>query len=107
MKVVKNSFIPFKGFKCLNLFGIIFTRGTIKDTDLNHEAIHTAQMKEMLYIPFYIWYLIEYIIRLMWSLTHPGYNAYKMVSFEVEAYKYQKDKYYLKHRKRYRWLKYL
>lgn len=58
MKIIRNNIIPFKGFAAINLFGILFIR---KDTVLttvmmNHEHIHTAQMKEMLYIFFYLWY---------------------------------------------------
>ena len=58
--LVHNDLIPFKGFKAINLFGILFARNgsTISDVDLTHESIHTKQMKEMLYIPFYIWYTI-------------------------------------------------
>ena len=52
MKVIYNDLIPFKGFKAINLFGILFVKNgsTISDVDLNHESIHIKQMKEMLYI---------------------------------------------------------
>ena len=48
MKIVRNNIIPFKGYKAVNLFGILFVRGdaVISSTDINHESIHTAQMKE-------------------------------------------------------------
>ena len=26
MKVIYNNIIPFKGFKCINLFGVLFVR---------------------------------------------------------------------------------
>lgn len=47
MTIVYNKVIPFKGFKCVNLFGVLFVREgcVMSDTDYNHEAIHTAQMK--------------------------------------------------------------
>ncbi|MEI3109875.1 MAG: hypothetical protein V8T88_13730 [Phocaeicola sp.] len=50
MKVIYNRIIPFKGFKSINLFGLLFVREecVMFDVDYNHEAIHTAQMKEML-----------------------------------------------------------
>lgn len=50
MKVIYNRIIPFRGFKCINLFGILFVqKGCIMTrTDFNHESIHTAQMKELL-----------------------------------------------------------
>ena len=42
--VIRNNIIPFKGYKLINIFGLIFVRknATIRDSDLNHEAIHTA-----------------------------------------------------------------
>lgn len=52
MKVIYNKFIPFKGYKAINLFGIVFVRKGAKfDTyDYNHEHIHLKQMQEMLWI---------------------------------------------------------
>lgn len=101
MKIIYNNIIPFKGFKAINLFGILFVRkGCImKDIDINHEAIHTAQMKELLYIPFYIIYFIEWIIKLIQIGNF--YFAYRCISFEVEAYSNQNDLQYLKKRKHY------
>lgn len=74
MKIVRNNIIPFKGFLAINLFGILFVRGDsyISPQVINHEKIHTAQMRELLYIPFYLWYVLEWIIRLFMK----G-NAYK------------------------------
>ena len=103
MKVFYNDFIPFKGFKAINLFGILFARNgsTISDVDLNHESIHTEQIKELGYIPFYIIYLIEWFVRLF----KKG-NAYRNISFEQEAYTNERNLDYPKTRKRYNWLKY-
>ena len=51
MKIIYNKLIPFKGFIAINLFGIIFARKEYKNclyrSVINHENIHTAQMKEM------------------------------------------------------------
>ena len=51
MKIVRNNIIPFKGFLIINLFGILFVRGDsyISPQKINHEKIHTAQMRELLY----------------------------------------------------------
>ena len=54
-----------------------------RDTIL-HEQIHTAQMKEMLYIFFYLWYGLEYIIIRFFHKKQN--NAYHDVSFEEEAH---------------------
>ena len=60
--------LPLSNVKYLNFFGIIFTHKNTKITseDLNHELIHTEQMKELLYIFFYIWYIIEFIINVQY-----------------------------------------
>lgn len=101
MKIIINNIIPFKGFKCINLFGILFCRKQLNKIDINHEAIHTKQMQEMLYIPFYIWYIIEYLIKLFKG------NAYRNLSFEREAYNNQYNLNYLNNRKHYSWIKYV
>ncbi|MCM1079094.1 MAG: hypothetical protein NC344_05635 [Bacteroidales bacterium] len=105
MIIIRNKIIPVKGFKCINLFGVLFVRkeyGMMLKADLNHEAIHTAQMRELLYVPFYVLYLIEWICRLFLK----GY-AYRNISFEQEAYDNQFNFNYLNRRKYYSWIKYL
>ena len=66
------------------------------------KAIHTAQMKEMLYIFFYLWYVAEWIFRLFMK----G-NAYRNISFEREAYANEEHVIYLEDRERFAWIKYL
>lgn len=103
MKIVYSNIIPFKGYIATNLFGILFVRKgkKLNDIDINHEEIHTAQMKEMGYIFFYVWYLIEWIIRLFMK----G-NAYRNISFEREAYSNEYNLDYIKYRKHFSWFKY-
>ena len=104
MKTIRNKYIPFKGFRAINLFGILFVRGSaiINERTIRHEAIHTAQMKEMLYVFFYLWYVTEWLIRLFME----G-NAYRNISFEREAYNNEDNIIYLEDRKRFAWIKYL
>ena len=109
MKIIYNNLIPFKGFIAINLFGVLFVRNEYKKrfesggftTTLNHESIHTEQIKELGYIFFYIWYFIEWLLRL------PFGNAYYNISFEREAYTNEKNIKYLQTRKRYSFLKYM
>lgn len=98
MKIIENSLIPFPGFLAINLFGVIFIRkgGVLSEVVINHEQIHTAQMKELGYVGFYTLYLIEWLIRLLVNK-----NAYKNISFEKEAYKHESNLDYLSSRKRY------
>ena len=105
MKIIINNIIPFKGFKCINLFGILFCRKQLNKIDINHETIHTKQMQELLYIFFYLWYIIEYLIRLI--IYRNTKLAYKNIPFEREAYQNQYNLDYLSNRKHYNWLNYL
>jgi hypothetical protein len=41
MKIIYNKVIPFKGFKAINLFGFLFARKPLSESDINHETIHT------------------------------------------------------------------
>ena len=104
MKIVKNRFIPPRGFSYVNLFGVLFTRRDkkISDVTFNHEQIHTEQMKEMLYVFFYLLYIVEWLIRLI--ILRDSHKAYRAISFEREAYANQYDLTYREGRKRYHWL---
>lgn len=99
MILVYNRIIPFKGFKCINLFGVLFVRTgcVMQSSDMNHEVIHTVQMKEMLYIFFYVAYILEWLYHLL--ICHDSRKAYYRISFEKEAYENQSDRDYVKTRK--------
>ena len=101
MMVIYNTLIPFKGFQAINLFGVLFVRKgcELNSVTLKHEAIHTAQMKEMLYLFFYLAYVVEWIYYL--CRLNDWMKAYRAISFEREARKYQFDEEYLKTRPMY------
>lgn len=106
MKVIYNRLIPFKGFTAINIFGICFMRSEYKKLEgtpqfkntLRHESIHTAQMKELGYIGFYIIYILEWLYRL---IMIGGKDAYRTISFEVEARDHDHRDDYLSTRKPY------
>ena len=104
MKVIYNSILPIPGFTAMNLCGFILTRQESKPLQavtLRHEAIHTAQMRETLYVGFYLLYLLEWIIKLFIY----GKEAYRNISFEREAYQYSAYENYLEERRAYAWLR--
>jgi hypothetical protein len=106
MKIIFNKIIPFGSYSTINLFGVLFTKSTyLSDKTLNHEAIHSVQMKEMFYIGFYIWYIIEHIIRLFQYKNQK--DAYYAISFEKEVYENDDNLDYLKDREVFSWWKYL
>lgn len=63
---------------------------------INHEKIHLKQQLELLIIPFFVIYVLEFYIRLLqyksWKM------AYRNISFEREAYENEKDLNYIKRR---------
>lgn len=70
---------------------------------INHETIHIKQQQEMGVIFFYVWYIIEWFIKLFLF----GTDAYYHISFEREAHTNDDNLDYLKTRKLYSWFKYL
>lgn len=104
--VCKNLFR--KNFVGITLFPFIFLKDKslkLNKTLVNHEKIHIKQQLEMFVIFFYMWYLIEYFIRLIHYKNK--YEAYKNISFEREAYDNESNLLYLKNRKLYSFLNYL
>ncbi|MGV8946639.1 MAG: hypothetical protein ACOH1N_09435 [Lutibacter sp.] len=72
---------------------------------MNHEKIHLKQQIELLWIFFFVWYFIEYFIRIIQYKKHD--IAYRNISFEKEAYKNEQNLNYLEYRKVFAFLKYL
>lgn len=125
MKIIRNKYIPFPGYKAINLFGILFVKNNAKidDVTINHEAIHSRQFVELMilfavasvfvrwWIPlfaplaFYVWYVIEWLIHLIRFMD--TYNAYRHISFEREAYTHQGDSGYLNGRGWFNYLRYI
>lgn len=115
MKIIRNKFIPVPGFKAINLWGFVFARkdAVIYNTTINHEAIHTRQIAEVMAlfaIPFmlfniplawlipwvfsyYILYIVEFLIR--FAIIRNWKAAYRSISFEREAYANEIDDGYL------------
>ena len=70
---------------------------------INHERIHLRQQLELLILPFYIWYMLEYAY-----YRTKGYSkqkAYRSIVFEREAYKFEADFTYLEKRRFWGFLK--
>lgn len=89
---IKNKLIPFKGFKAMTIWPIMFYKEEMTKFDLNHEAIHAVQQKELFLILFYPKYL-----------SYPYNNN----PFEKEAYANENNLEYLKTRKKFNWKNYI
>lgn len=73
------------------------------DKILNHERIHLAQQLELLVVPFYLLYVINFLINLLLMRPRP----YRMISFEREAFGNEDNFKYLDTRKFWAWTKYI
>lgn len=92
----------------LTLWPFIFVKESEHKQDtvlINHEKIHLKQQFELLIVPFYIWYVAEWLLRSLLYLN--TYRAYQNISFEREAYANEKNLGYVQQRTRYAFLNYI
>jgi len=88
-----------KNYYAICLFGFIFSRRPLDSVEVNHESIHAAQQRELLYLPFFIWYGIEWLV--LYFKYKNVTQAYYHIRFEQEAYAHEYDLEYLKNRRHY------
>jgi hypothetical protein len=69
---------------------------------INHESIHIKQQAEMLVIFFYLWYFVEWFIKIF--IYRSTRKAYYAISFEREAHENDDNLDYLQSRKRFYWI---
>lgn len=94
--------LPFgDDFLAINLCGLIFAVRDLSPKELNHERIHTAQQRELLFLPFFLWYAAEWLVLMV--RYRNGIEAYYRIRFEREAYRHQAEPDYLA-RRHYRYL---
>lgn len=108
MIVLVNRFLFRKNFTAIALWPFILLRDSSLKSNLvflNHERIHLRQQLEMLLVIFYIWYGVEFLIRLFQYKN--SHLAYRNISFEREAYKNERDLHYLKQRSFWSFINYL
>lgn len=72
---------------------------------MNHEKIHFRQAIELGILPFYLFYGIEFFIRRVQA--NSKYSAYRLISFEREAYSNDSNPNYLKNKKIWSFLSYI
>ena len=105
--IVIKKLVP-KGYNGITIFPFVFfTHSALlhNKTLINHEKIHIRQQIEMLVLPFFIWYLFEFIYKLF--IYKNTFLAYKNISFEREAYQNDQNLDYLKDKKLWSFWKYL
>ena len=108
MILIVFKYLTPRGFRGLTFFPFVILTNKQDALDkvcINHERIHLRQQLELLVLPFYVWYGIEFAIRLF--ILRDKNKAYRTISFEREAYVNEKDLNYLKSRSFWKFLKYI
>ena len=97
----------FNKYIAITIFPFIIINKDYKGDEvlLNHEKIHIKQQAELFWIPFFVWYFLEFLIR--YVQFRNWYKAYRNISFEREAHKNEYNPNYIKYRKRYAFRNYL
>ena len=108
MKIKRTKLLRLIGKKLITLpWGVYAApKALVTEDDMIHEFIHIKQWRELWYVGFLIWYIVEFLIR----LVADGFKfkkAYRGISFEREAYANEGDASYLKGRGWFNFLKYL
>lgn len=80
-----NPLLPVKGYSFMNICAIMFTRSEdyikrMTQATVTHEKTHTKQILEMGIVFFYLWYVLEWFVRLF--IDKNGHTAYRNISFE-------------------------
>lgn len=106
MILISKYIVP-KGYIGITLFPFVFLKyRELKENVVlvNHEKIHLQQQIELLIVPFFIVYTIEFLMRLIQYKNWK--KAYKSISFEREAYKNEADLKFLKTRRFWNFINY-
>jgi hypothetical protein len=93
--IVFKYLIP-KGSRGLIFYPFVFSADKdekLNQVFINHERILIRQWLELLIFPFYLWYFMEYLFRLIQYINK--FIAFKNISFERESYANVKDFDYL------------
>lgn len=106
--LIFSKYFFFSSFNAMAIWPFILLKDKELKKDfilLNHENIHLHQQKEMLWLPFFMFYMIEYLIKLF--IYKNSKLAYFNLSFEREAYQNEQNLNYLCSRKYWSFLNYL
>ncbi len=107
MILISKYLVP-KGYTGLTVFPFVFLKyNRLKNDEvlINHERIHLRQQLELLVLPFYVFYVVEFLIRLVQYRAWK--KAYRNISFERESYLNEDNLNYLQTRKFWQFIKYI
>ena len=107
MFVIVSRFLIPKGYRGMAVFPFVILRNRADVANavlMNHEKIHLRQQIELLVVPFFVVYGLDFLLKL--TLYRDRHTAYRNIVFEREAYANEKDLTYLKSRPVWKLLKF-
>lgn len=107
IRIRKSNFFVPNGYRAITLYPFIFVANEsdkYNKTLINHEMIHIHQQRELLVLPFYLWYIFDYVRKLF--IYDSRRKAYRNILFEREAYINESEPSYLMIRKRFAFWKF-
>ena len=84
--LVHTRRFPPRGYSAITLFPFVFYNGdTLPERTLRHETVHLYQQLSLLVVPFYVLYLLFWLVGLLRYRNHD--LAYRNIPFERSAYR--------------------
>ena len=82
---IHTRWFPAKGFHAITLFPVVFYRdGRLTPREVRHETVHLWQQALLLVVPFYVLYLLFWLVGLL--RYRDANRAYREIPFERSAY---------------------
>ncbi len=106
--LIFSKYLFHPNFTALAVWPFIFLKHKDLKNDkllLNHEKIHLKQQIEMLWLLFFVWYFVEFAVKLI--IYKKLMTTYRNLSFEREAYENELNLNYISKRKFWNFLKYI
>jgi len=108
MFIVINKYLIPKKYRAISFFPFIVIKDELDKTNLvliNHEKIHLRQQAELFILPFYLLYVLDYLIQFI--RFKDKNKAYRNIVFEKEAYANENNRNYMQARRFLGWISYL
>ena len=83
--LIHTRSFPFGDYRAITLFPFVLYKGEpLTPTEVRHETVHLWQQAALLVLPFYLLYLVFWIIGM--ARHRNSFRAYRDIPFERSAY---------------------
>ncbi len=88
--IIHTRHFPPRGFHAITIFPFVFFTGEkLTERDMRHETVHLWQQGTLLIAPFYLLYILFWIVNLI--KYRDNLRAYYNIPFERSAYALEKN----------------